>query len=379
MNTKISCVLFAIVVTFYSLEAQNRSQELYLLPYHQQIQKMPSVSFELGETKEIPTPFPDNFISLTIPAHNGLPRIGYLKRFEETKRTDIYEYNETANDRRSVKEWQTQNLGIYISLLVLDIMKADVVMEDMLNNFVFKDNFTKYKAHSHQFGPGYVNFYPRGHIEGLASGILTPEKFKTYYCSEEADYCQPEALKRNGRLWGGNKNEFSARRAYTTFLQDEVPKLKQWAASLSKDFYVVMATSLSSYDFTKGGYRVDLLFPRAISQESGTTLLYWPQNEESAILDPGVPHSLFLTMSDVEAEKIDTRLTEMGQTSYKQLFAVVKGTIYGITREGRNSGSAMIYGGRSGLLFDIRAPEITFYLDEDLQEKVYESTLKPKP
>ncbi|MBT8264333.1 MAG: hypothetical protein KJN75_03265, partial [Muriicola sp.] len=295
MNTKILFILLAGACTFYSLEAQNRSQELYLLPYHQQLPKMTSVSFELGENKEIPSLYPDSFISLTIPAHNGLPRMGYLKRFEETKRTDIYEYNETANDRRSVKAWQTQNLGIYISLLVLDIMKADVVMEDMIDSFVFGDSFTKYKAHSHQFGPGYVNFFPRGHIEGLASGILTPEKFKTYYCSEKADYCQPEALKRNGRLWGGNKNEFAARRAYSEFLKDEVPKLKQWASSISKDFYLVMPTRLASYDFTKGGYRVNLLFPRAISQESGTTLLYWPENEETAILAPGAPHSLFLT------------------------------------------------------------------------------------
>lgn len=378
MNTKDLFFLLAYISFFQAITAQNKSLDLYLLPYHEQLPKITSVSFELGETMEIATPFPSSFISLTIPAHNGLPRIGYLKRFEEIKKTDLSEYRETADDRRSVIAWQAQNVGIYTSLLVLDIMKEDVVMEDMINSFVFKDSFTKYKVHSHQFGPGYVNYSPRGHIEGLASGVLIPEKFKTYYCSEKADYCQPEVLRRNGRLWGGNENEFAARRAYMTFLKDEVPKLKQWAASLSKDFNLVLSTRLSSYDFEKGGYRVDLLFPRAISQDSGTTFLYWPENEESAILAPGAQHSLFLAMSDVEAEKIDTRLTEMGQTSFKQLFVVVKGTIYGITRAGRNSGSAMIYGGRNGLLYDIIDPKIEFYLDEDLKEKVFESTLKPQ-
>ncbi|MGI9547554.1 MAG: hypothetical protein ACR2MM_09980 [Flavobacteriaceae bacterium] len=347
--------------------------------FHDREAVFPDLSFDIGETQLIESAYPESFFPLLIPTFEGIPRLGNINDYgtgNPELRTAIYE---TSQERRAVTEELKHNLGCYLSLLCLQINAAEFSTE----NLMF------YETKGSGYGEEYYTFdrqidmklhytvTPRFHMEGMAAGTLTKEKYMEYYCPSR-EQCSEGYRQRQGRIWAGPQaNEFKKRAAYKKFVDTEVPKLLDWSSNLGREVALVGVTVLPTYNFQKNGFEIYIVPVKASGTVHAQDLQFWPRNPESSSfkLNEGFGKNILLSIPPDKAEAMINRLkTEYSQRTRQILYTVMIAEIYssGPTRRGASHSA---FGGNVGYVYDYKDTRIRFFLDPDLTELVYETKL----
>ncbi|OUS17811.1 hypothetical protein A9Q88_02390 [Gammaproteobacteria bacterium 50_400_T64] len=168
-------------------------------------------------------------------------------------------------------------------------------------------------------------------IAKLATDSLTDQSYTQYMCKKP---CSHGELQKRRRLsntigrWGGIlADQFEARRAFTSFIDDELNKYLAWAKQLDAEpeVYFIGKTMLSPYSFKKGGFYLRLnpvqTGPLPISenlkQHPAFNVEVENGNERIVSMHKGMAGK-FVKVNDVEAEKIVARVQK------KMLYYVYK-------------------------------------------------------
>ena len=336
------------------------------------------VDFDIGETKVITSPHSDTFISLLVPTYEGLPKLGPPNEYyanHPRKRNEIYQ---TRQERMAVTERLKNNIGIYLSLMALDLVKEEITTENLMFYDAQAYGNKYYLAYQSIDNKVRATIIPRNHIEGLSGGLLTKEAYKQYFCGE-APNCSEGYKQRNIKNWGAaGNNEFKKRAAYQKYVETEVPKLKSWAANLGRQVAIVSIIVLPTYDFSKGGYEINLFPGKLSGSASSNDLMFWPREGQPEYFKNygSEPQNLLLAIPPDQAEQLSEKLKAESGSSNQMLYAVVKGEIWRLGPNVRNGAPLTSYGSNLGYLYDIIDPRITFYSDQALTDKVYETNLK---
>ncbi len=347
--------------------------------FHDREEHFSDLSFDIGETKVINSADTDSFNSLLIPTFEGIPRLGQLNKYWADNPQKRMEIADTRQERQAVTEELSHNLGCYLSLLCLQLTSDEFTSENLMvynsEGYGFTNQYYTYTGNTGQ--PMQYMIVPRFHVEGMAAGMLSKEKYKEYYCPS-GEQCSEGYRQRQGRIWAGPQaNEFKKRAAYKEFVDNEVPKLLDWSSGLSRDVALVGTVVLPTYDFQKQGYELNILPIKSSGSQHRQDLHFWPRDPESMgfELNTGFIKNVLLSIPPDKAEAITNRLkTEFGQRNNLMLFTVMIGEIYSLGRAPRG-GTHTAFGGNVGYLYDYKDTHIRFYLDPELKELVYETKL----
>lgn len=348
--------------------------------FHDREEKFSELSFDIGETKLIASPYPESFNSLLIPTFEGLPRLGNLNSYWVDNPNKRMEIADTRQERQAVKEELSHNLGCYLSLLCLQLDSDEYSTENLMvyNSEGYGSTKQYYSYYGNYSEPMQYMVIPRFHIEGMAAGMLTKEKYIEYYCPS-GENCSEGYRQRQGRIWAGPQaNEFKKRAAYKKFVDTEVPKMLNWASELSNSIAIVGTVVLPAYDFQKQGYELNIAPIRSSGAYHGQDMHFWPRDPETSGFDlnSAFMKSVLLSMTPEKAEAMSNRLKEeFGQRSHNlTLYTVMIGEMYSMGPK-RRGGSHTSYGGNVGYLYDYKDTRIRFYMDPELKELVYETKL----
>ncbi len=347
--------------------------------FHDREAAFSELSFDTGETALIKSPSPESFYPLLLATFEGRPRLGMFNNYKVDIPQLRAEVNDTRRQRQAVVEEFTHNIGCYLSLLCLQFIPDEFTAEKlMVYNSEGFGSTDKYHTFSEQVD-GKLNYMvvPRFHIEGMAAGMLTKERYREYYCPGE-ESCFEGYRQRQGRVWAGPQaNEFKKRGAYKKFVDVEVPKLLEWSKGLSREVAMVNRVLLPTYDFQKQGFEVVIAPLKSSSGGSSQDLQFWPRDPETSGFDfnRGFMKNLLLAIPPEKAESIKNRLkTEYHQNYNPILYSVMIAEIYSMGPK-RRGGSHTAFGGNIGFLYDYKDTTIRFYLDPALKELVYETKL----
>lgn len=391
MNTKLYPGRFSIgliVFTLFAgcsllttaLYAQDRQQIMSLPNYfHDREALFPEFAFDIGETALIDSPSPQSFNPLLIATFEGLPRLGNINDYgvdNPELRTAIYK---TRQERRAVTEELKHNLGCYLSLLCLQMNADEFSTENLMyyktDGSGFRDEY--YTFNGQIDNELYYTITPRFHMEGMAAGMLTKEKYKEYYCPSGQN-CSEGIRGRQGRIWAGHQaNEFKKRAAYKKFVDTEVPKLLDWSSGLGKEVAMVGVIVLPTYNFQKNGFEIYLSPVRASVDYQSQDLQFWPRDLETSSfkLNEGFGKNVLLSIPPDKAEAVINRLkTEYSQRSRQLLYTVMIAEIYSSGPKRRGASHTPV-GGNVGYVYDYKDTRIRFYLDPNLTELIYETKL----
>ena len=347
--------------------------------FHDREAYFSELSFDIGETKLVESTNPDTFYPLLIATFEGLPRLGQLNTYKADNPQFRIEIAETRQQRQAVKEELSHNLGCYLSLLCLQFDSAEFTAENLMvynsEGFGFTNQY--YNYYGNEGEPMQYMVVPRFHIEGMAAGMLTKEKYVEYYCPS-GNNCSEGYRQRGGRIWGGPQaNEFKKRASFKKFVDTEVPKMLNWSSKLNTDVALVGIVVLPQYDFQKQGYQIGISPVKASGASATQDLQFWPRDPEGSGFDinTGFFKSVFLSIPPENAESMTNRLkTEFGQRNNLMLYTVMTAEIYTMGRK-RGGGTHTSFGANLGYVYDYKDTRIRFYLDPELNELVYETKL----
>jgi len=189
-------------------------------------------------------------------------------------------------------------------------------------------------------------------ITQLAAASLTEQSYAQYMCKDKqpcANFNPKDQSRTPIGTWGGRQaTQFEARRAFASFMDQELDKYLAWAKQLSAEpeIYFVGNINLPSYDFNKGGF---MIMPPRGSGGSLATKIVTPRK-----------HS-FVKVNEAEAEKI------VGRAQGKQLFYVYKAKL---------SPPAKPFNTQQ-LVFDqtITSDVIEVFIGSELQDKLFDIPL----
>ncbi len=375
------CVLFLIFIGSPGVVQAQDDAYLWTNPnsFHDREASFTDLSFDIGETLLVKSSDPDSFSPLIIATFEGRPRLGML----DTYKVDIpqlrMELNDSRQQRQAVTEELTHNMGCYLSLLCLQMIPDEFTADKLMVYKSEGSNFTgKYYTLNEQVD-GKLNYFivPRFHIEGMAAGMLTKERYKEYYCPA-GENCSEGYRRRQGRIWAGPQaNEFKKRAAYKKFVDNEVPKLLAWSSGLSREVALINRVVLPTYDFQKQGFDVVIAPVKGSAAFASQDLQFWPRDPEGSgfELNSGFVKTVFLKIPPDKAESIKNRLkTEFHQRNNQMLYSVMVAEIYSMGPK-RRGGTHTAFGGNIGFLYDYKDTTIRFYLDPQLKELVYETKL----
>lgn len=379
-----SLMLYLLLVTLLGFPGKGLAQDDTLFwtdphAFHDREGSFSDLSFDIGETLLLKSPDPESFNPLILATFEGRPRIGML----DTYKVDIpqlrAEIPDTRKQRQAVTEEFTHNMGCYLSLLCLQLIPDEFTTEKLMvynsEGYGFTD---KYHTFSDQVD-GKLNYFivPRFHIEGMAAGMLTKERYKEYYCPSREN-CSEGYRQRQGRIWAGpQSNEFKKRAAYKKFVETEVPKLLAWAKDVNREVALINRVILTTYDFQKQGFDVVIGPVKGSVAFASQDLQFWPRDPEALGFDinTGFVKNVLLAIPPEKAESIKNRLkTEYHQRSTQMLYSVMVAEIYSMGPK-RRGGTHSAFGGNIGFLYDYKDTTIRFYLDPELKELVYETKL----
>ncbi len=339
-------------------------QELVLLMqqqgrWHEREDYFKKLKFDAGEYKVINSPN-NNFTNLYIPMHKGLPRVGATPSFGVSKAKQ-YKYKNDPNlyIKLAFSERLQRDMNTYIALNYLAQAKK-LAMPKRLKADNSGQPHNKPKRDRDIFS--YKGYFPRYNVEYLASTLLSPTIYEQYLCQDNKP-CDKNSMPRNGRSWGGVRaDEFRARKKYYAFVDTIVPEMIAWGDKLSATVYLISRARLGEYDYDKQAFKVTV-----VPHKSALTYVTKKRMPEFFKGMTGLYHT-FLPMSEAKAEAFGKRLRAESQG---ELYAVLKLKIDNFKTRKSN------YGNRAKLIdFQARAVEnkITFYFDEALKEKVFESS-----
>lgn len=319
---------------------------------------------------------------LFIQTHDGLPRFGAHTDYGGGDHRDPLKYQKEAISHR----FATDSV-IYANLLVAKLNAGQFTADALLapDGSGLPENKRRRPDRLPTVPEAGGGAYSaRLHLQSLAASTPTIAAANEFRCASMPDAPCYQGFQRGpGWNWGGGQaTEFAARRAYTKYVQEEVPKLKSWADTLSTEAYVVDAVGLYDYDFDREGFPVRIANINNIVTSSQHPQLiakvgfaYQPRQGSARLIEvTGEPTvsgvQLFMPYPMDRAESL--------MNEQKQIYAVMRVVLHGMyprtQRPMEPPGRNLFHYGRP-MAWDFAEPVIEYYKDSRLTEKLFEINL----
>jgi hypothetical protein len=343
--------------------------------YHLWPQYFKSFPFKTGDYKIVKDK-DGTFIPLYLPVYKGMPRLGALPEYKR----------ETGAGGKSMQQVRYENalktalstrfandLANHLMLCNTRIYAKEFTERNMMAD---SNNLTNMTTRNQTNIPHLNGLHVRFEMEKMASAMLSPEKAKVYFCADGKP-CGTENVMRFSpqnkgipHHWGGNKNEFTIRKAYRDFVKKELPKLKSWAAKQSCDYYLVGKGKIEGYDF--GKKQISIRVPLSYAHLAA----YEPRSKDKnySVDSNNITNISYKSMSDADAEALFARIKNLHKdnplaTTYGYpVYTVIKVQVY---KHKAVSGFGMI-----AVAHDITSPKVEVYADDLLTIKLFEVAMK---
>ena len=255
-----------------------------------------------GELILLPSPDSAVIKSMPVMAFRGLPAFG----------RNTLKLTSAVYSKQELDQLNRNATRIHSNLMKIKLATIKPNVERLKNNFkggppstVTRGSkyYLEHPEHAEEDRTWYIL------ITNLAAATLTEQSYAQYMCKDKkpcANFNPKDQSRKPIGTWGGRRaNQFESRRAFASFMDQELNKYLAWAKQLSAEpeVYFVGTINLPSYDFNKGGF---MIMPPRGSGGSLATKIVTPRK-----------HS-FVKVNEAEAEKI------VGRAQGKQLFYVYK-------------------------------------------------------
>lgn len=330
-----------------------------------------ALSFSPGPLQTFESPDAERYRDLTVAMHAGKVRLGLLDEYDTT-------YGTQPNERRQAKINVHKRLvaerEVYLGLLALQY-GADYFTDDNLLQDDPDAGSRRYVT--------VQSFSPRGYVGALAYNLYREPFFKVAFCTDKPACWEPayRSLQQMGvraqtslaGRWGGGRDEFAARAAVETFIEQDLQPLLDWSAALPTEVAIVDRVLLTEYDFGRSGFVFDIVIPQGGGVRATELGYAYYESDDAAVkvLAPGAfSTKALLPMAAGAAEAL---IEELKATPGNDLlYFVVNGRINNVAMNETRYRS-----NKFSLLYELTSPEIAFYKDSALTEPLGTVTLQP--
>ncbi len=366
------CVCILLGMAMLDTAAAQNSAVVDHNAYFEMAPHYDSVSFDVGPRLTFESPNAERYRDLTIAAHDGRPRLGLLDDYGARAPTQDFE-------ERNAKQVVTKRLGdeheIFLGLLALRFAQPHFTSENLLGR--------------NPYNPlGYIEsggVAPVGYAGALAINLFQDSVYGDHFCGGR-DGCaesryrsllsfNASSVSAGARRWGGANDEFAARTAVESFIDEDLEALIGWSESLPLDAAFAGSIVMPEYDFGKGGYVLAITLPTDASPSSSSIGYLYHERADAAVKvmsqDENSAYA-FLPLDAGEAEQLTEAINRPGVLPL--LYFTVDGVFYNVMSEEDSVRS------RTGYrpLYELTSPTITFYSDSALTQVVGEATLTPE-
>ncbi len=285
------------------------------------------------------------FVDITIQAHKGLPRFGYIY-YERGITVPINPkgHNELLNMK-------------YLSEAYADMDKNSITKQE-------RNEIAEKKKEN--------SLITQNQLLRLAGHICSEAVLQQYFCPDlDTKPCTftdgyGYGQRRSLNYWGGSRNnEFKQMRGYTSFVKENLEDLQKWSTTFFEGdieigYLVSRALVTGPYDFKKKGYWLHGVIS---SSDNGSSpiqyLKFVPLTEDERKLQQ---HQLLFSITADKARKLS-----LGKRS--TIFTVAKIKIYPDKKTPRNSARVLFS-------CELENPIIEIYKDQALTEKIGEISVE---
>ncbi len=327
-----------------------------------------STAFDVGPYREIPSPDPSTFRSLHVPLHRNLVRIGHQDTYLVSNPWKQAEVDRDKGSRTAITARMGDESFLYVYLLLLQFGEAH------LSEAALKQEKESRPGGPVEYYTHNYSYYPRFHVGVLAHALTNDASYLGYFCKRPGDCIPGNNRTPNGQMldavipyltgWGGDSlDPFRVREKYYAFIGKHVKTLVAWSKSLSKEAYIVGRTTLPQYDFARGGFPLQISFPKG-SAAHPRLLHYHDSPTAAKFVHQPTYFDTLLRLPPAAAEALieDLKANYGGKSQTTVLF----------TMKVRFTNIGAMENNMLGLkaLYELTEPRITLFKDESLQQEI---------
>ena len=299
----------------------------------------------------IPAPN-NNFESISIQEFRGLPRVGLLYNYDMNDKSLPNSAERIAKYKMDRKEFQK-----YVTLLELKLRGN--LYDEMDLEMPYDIN--QKKVGSRQVGSYESNANNVACQIGLLSigrELTTEKAYPKYFCNlnNKCNNNRGETLN-----WGGLlANEFEKIECYKNLVKDNLTDLRNSENKMTDEAYVIMSTTFESYDFSKGGFPINIYLTVSYDKSG-----FDPINGIGSKLHEENNQIRLIEMSSDDGRKL------LDRNSKRRIFTVWKIKYHSLTE------SKILSPTQSPTRnFHLQSPVVELFEDEALTKKLGEITIE---
>lgn len=331
--------------------------------------------------------------SLYLPVHKGLVRLGVQPGLQHNA-VDMSDANAMQHHialqefvkRLDMDTWRHREM------CVLKDYEEEFTVSNIL---IDRDKAPPSQLRSNSTLYTWDGLAPRVLTDYLAVGLLAPMVAKKYFCAPGAP-CAADLVKGAGyskgyrqtselAKWGGNADEFSARRELRAFATDVLPKIKQWAKQINCDYYLVNRVEMGEYDPVKKGIAVNIVLIDRGAMDTG----YRPRDPMLSHANDANSHQheTVASMTEAQADSIFKRLeaaqlamlSEWQRTQMQKANAKLPGPKIAYATVKVRQYWHQAPSSPAALYFEVRDAKVELFADDRLTDKLLDVTMTTQP